>query len=135
MLERASARETAARVAAAGIARQVLEHFGVEVFAHLTSLGGVECASDAFERAGEDRVGVRAASDFLSLDPVQDEAMRAAVDEAKAAKDSLGGTFEVRALGLPPGLGSCASAPERLTARLGGGLFSIPAIKLSLIHI
>ena len=51
------------------------------------------------------------------------------VDQAKKDKDSLGGTFEVRALGLPPGLGSSSSGPERLTARLGGALFSIPAIK------
>jgi len=129
VLERASARETAARVAAAGIARQVLEAFGIEVFAHLTSLGGIECAPDAYERAGDRRAEVRAESDFLSLDPAADAAMRDAVDAAKKDKDSLGGTFEVRALGLPPGLGSCASAQERLTGRLGGALFSIPAIK------
>lgn len=129
VLERASARETAARVAAGGIARQVLEAFGIEVFGYLTSLGGVQCAPDAWEQAGERREEVRGSSDFLSLDPEADERMRAAVDEAKAAQDSLGGTFEVRALGLPPGLGSCASGPERLTARIGGGLFSIPAIK------
>lgn len=129
VLERASARETAARVAAAAIARQVLEAFGVEVFGYLTSLGGVECRGDAWESAGAGRSEIRAASDFLSLDPAADDAMRKAVDEAKAAKDSLGGTFEVRASGLPPGLGSCASAQERLTGRLGGALFSIPAIK------
>ena len=129
ILERASARETAARVAAAGIARQVLEAFGIEVFGYLTSLGGVRCRPDAWERAGAGRTDVRAASDFMSLDPNADEAMRTAVDEAKAAKDSLGGTFEIRATGLPPGLGSCASAPERLTGRVGGALFSIPAIK------
>lgn len=129
VLERASARETAARVAAAGIARQVMEAFGIEVFGYLTGLGGVTCRADAFEAAGERRDEIRLSSDFLSLDCEADEAMRSAVDTAKAAKDSLGGTFEVRALGLPPGLGSCASAPERLTARLGGALFSIPAIK------
>ncbi len=129
VLERASARETAARVAAAGIARQVLEAFGIEVFGYLTGLGGVECRADAWEVAGEGRAEMRQASDFLSLDSEADEAMRAAVDRAKAAKDSLGGTFEVRATGVPPGLGSCASAQERLTGRLGGALFSIPAIK------
>ncbi|MEM6569557.1 MAG: chorismate synthase [Planctomycetota bacterium] len=129
VLERASARETAARVAAAGIARQVLEAFGVEVFGYLTGLGGVVCRADAWETAGDKRAEFREGSDFLSLDPEADEAMRAAVDAAKQAKDSLGGTFEIRASGLPPGLGSCASAPERLTARIGGALFSIPAIK------
>lgn len=129
VLERASARETAARVAAAGIARQVLEAFGIEVFGFLTSLGGIACAPDAWERAGDRRREVRAESDFLSLDPGSDGPMREAVDRARAAQDSLGGTFEVRALGLPPGLGSCASGPERMTSRLGGALFSIPAIK------
>ncbi len=129
VLERASARETAARVAAAGIARQVIEAFGIEVFGYLTGLGGVRCSGEAWGATSGRRVEVRAASEFLSLDPGADESMREAVDQAREAKDSLGGTFEVRALGLPPGLGSCASGPERLTARLGGALFSIPAIK------
>ena len=129
VLERASARETAARVAAAGIARQVLEAFGVEVFGYLTGLGGLTARADALEVAGDRRHAIRQASDFLSLDPEADQAMRERVDEAKAAKDSLGGTFEVVATGLPPGLGSCSSAQERLTGRIGGALFSIPAIK------
>lgn len=129
VLERASARETAARVAAAGIARQVIEAFGIEVFGYLTGLGGVRCSEEAWGATSDRRVEVRAASEFLSLDPGADESMREAVDQAREAKDSLGGTFEVRALGLPPGLGSCASGPERLTSRLGGALFSIPAIK------
>lgn len=129
VLERASARETAARVAAAGVARQVLAAAGVEVFAHTTGLGGVETRADAFDAAGARRAEIRDASDFLSLDPAADDAMRAAVDAAKEAGDTLGGTFEVRALGLPPGLGSYQSGPERLTARLGAALFSIPAIK------
>jgi len=129
VLERASARETAARVAAAGIARQVLEAFGVEVFGFLTGLGGVRCSGEAWGAAEGRRLEVRASSEFLSLDPAADGAMREAVDRAREAQDSLGGTFEVRALGLPPGLGACASGPERLTARLGGALFSIPAIK------
>lgn len=129
VLERASARETAARVAAAGIARQVIEAFGVEVFGYLTGLGGVRCDPGAWDAAEGRRMDVRASSEFLSLDPAADASMREAVDQAREAKDSLGGTFEVRALGLPPGLGSCASGPERLTSRLGGALFSIPAIK------
>ncbi|MFT7678353.1 MAG: chorismate synthase [Planctomycetota bacterium] len=129
VLERASARETATRVAAAGIARQVLEAFEIEVFAHLVELGGIQASEGAWEKAGEARESIRLESDFLSLDPAADEPMRAAVDAARAAQDSLGGIFEVRALGLPPGLGSYASGPERLTALLGGALFSIPAIK------
>lgn len=129
VLERASARETAARVAVAGVARQVLEALGIEVFAHTTALGGVSADPGAFETAGEARMALREKSDFLSLDPAADERMRAAVDAAREAGDTLGGCFEVRALGLPPGLGSYQSGPERLTARIGAALFSIPAIK------
>jgi chorismate synthase len=129
VLERASARETAARVAAAGIARQVLEAFGIEVFAHVLGVGGEDVREDAWDAAGDRRADLRAASDLLSLDPEADERMRAAIDRARDGQDSLGGRFEVRATGLPPGLGSYQQAPERLTARLGGALFSIPAIK------
>ncbi|MCE9592763.1 MAG: chorismate synthase [Planctomycetes bacterium] len=129
VLERASARETAARVALAGFARQLLEHFGIEVFAHVVELGGVAARDGVFEALGAERTTRRASSPFQCLDPDADVAMRAAVDAAKASGDSLGGVFEVRALGVPPGLGSYAVASERLTARIGGALFSIPAIK------
>jgi chorismate synthase len=84
---------------------------------------------DWFAGPARARVDRRDASDFLTLDPAAEAPMRAAVDDAREAGDSLGGVFEVRALGLPPGLGSYASGPERLTARIGGALFSIPAIK------
>lgn len=133
VLERASARETAMRVALAGVARQVLERFGVEVLAHVVELGGL--ASDearvaaALELPAAERVALRDGSDFFSLDPEADAAWRARVDAARAEGDSLGGVFEVRASGLPPGLGSYQSGPERLTARLGAALFSIPAMK------
>jgi len=129
VLERASARETAARVAAGGIARQLLEALGIEVFAHTVELGGVAARADAFEAAGARREALREASDFLSLDPETDGAMRAAVDRAKEEKDTLGGLFEVVALGLPPGLGGYASWDQRLTGRLAGALLSIPAMK------
>ena len=129
VLERASARETAARVAAASIARQVIEAFGVEIFAHVVEVGGVKASSDGYESAGADRALIRSASDFYCLDPLVEESMRAAVDGAREAGDTLGGIFEVRAMGLAPGLGEYADPAERLTARLGGALFSIPAIK------
>jgi len=129
VLERASARETAARVAAAGLARQVLEAFGVRIFAHVVELGGEVVRPAALAELGEGASAVRDASDFLSLDPEADGRMRAAVDRARAAGDSLGGVFEVVASGLPPGLGGYGSGAERLTGRVGGGLLSIPAIK------
>lgn len=127
VLERASARETAMRVALAGVARQVLESFDIEVFAHVVELGGV--AVESVDAEGPRRAELRAASDFYALDPEADPYLRAAVDQAREAGDTLGGVFEVRATGLPPGLGGYARPADRLTARLGGALFSIPAMK------
>ena len=129
VLERASARETAARVGAGALARQVLEAFGIEVFAHVLEVGGVSCAPDGVERVGDERHTLRDGSPFMSLDPEADRAMAEAVDKAREEKDSLGGVFEVCALGLPAGLGSYSSGLERLTSRLGAALFSVPAIK------
>ncbi len=129
VMERASARETAMRVALAGVARQVLEHFDVEVFAHVVELGGVVARADRWQAAGERRAELRDASELLCLDPDVEDAIKARIDAAREAGDTLGGAFEVRALGLPPGLGSYVSGPERLTARLGAALFSIPAMK------
>lgn len=129
VLERASARETATRVALAGIARQVLEAFDVELFAHVVELGGVAVAPDAFAAAGDERHARRDASEFHSLDPAAETRLRERVDAAVEAQDTLGGVFEVCVLGLPPGLGSYANPADRLTARLGGALLSIPAMK------
>ena len=129
VLERASARETAARVALGGVARQLLEAFGVELFAWVVELGGIAADPEAFEKVGVERARVRDLSPFLGLDSEIEPVWRDAVDAAKATGDTLGGVFELRVLGLPPGLGDYASAPQRLTARVGGALFSIPAIK------
>ncbi len=129
VLERASARETAMRVALGGAARQVLEVFGVELFAHVVELGGDAARADAFEAAGERRTQVRADSDFHALDPEREAPWRAAVDRAKEAGDTLGGVFELRVLGLPPGLGAYANPYDRLTSRLAAALLSIPAMK------
>jgi chorismate synthase len=129
VLERASARETAVRVALGGIARQLLEGFGVELFSHVVELGGVAVRPDAWEAAGERRDELRAASEFLTLDPGAEEALKRRVDEARDARDSLGGVYEIRVSGLPPGLGTYANPTQRLTARIGAALFSIPAMK------
>src|SRR5262245_15866611 len=129
VLERASARETSARVALGALARQLLAQFGIELFAHVLEVGGVGVRADAWEAAGARRSELREASEFLCLDPASEPRLRARVDEASEKRDSLGGVFEVRVLGLPPGLGGYASPYERLTSRLGAALFSIPAIK------
>lgn len=130
ILERASARETAARVAAAGIAREFLAELGVEVFSYVTSIG---------EATFEENDPLMSAPAYKPLDIETSEvrcpstsatqAMKEEIDCAKAAGESLGGTFRVIATGLLPGIGGYATAGDRLTSRLGAALFSIPAIK------
>src|SRR5262249_26134756 len=103
ILERASARETAARVAVGAVCRKLLATLGVTVFAHVVSIDDV-CAE--VSHLPLDQVHARArASDLACADPEAEQAMRAAILEAAHAGDTLGGTFEVVAMGVPPGLG------------------------------
>ena len=130
ILERASARETAARVAAAGIAREFLAELGVEVFSYVASIGSVVLQEDNSMLAAPDYKPLDIElSDMRCPDEATTEAMKAEIDRAREAGESLGGTFRVVATGLLPGVGGYATADERLTSRLGGALFSIPAIK------
>ncbi|MCL1798257.1 MAG: chorismate synthase [Eggerthellaceae bacterium] len=130
VLERASARETAARVAAAGIAREFLADLGVEVFSYVVRIGEVELVEDQPMLAAPDYKPLDIeTSEVRCPDSGTSEAMKAAIDEAHEAGESLGGVFRVVATGLLPGLGSYAAPAERLNARLGGALFSIPAVK------
>ncbi|WP_165253559.1 chorismate synthase [Adlercreutzia sp. ZJ304] len=130
ILERSSARETAARVAAAGIAREFLAELGVEVYSYVVSIGdahlpeSVEKSLDLSQMQMEIEL-----SATRCPDPATTEAMKSTIDAAKSAGESLGGVFRVVATGLIPGLGTYASASERLTSKLGAAIFSIPAIK------
>ena len=124
ILERSSARETAARVAAGGIAKAVLVELGVEVYSYVTCIGGVSMP-DGLEFTREDIE----ASACRCPDPKTTAAMQAAIDAARKEGESLGGRVRVVATGLVPGLGSYARGPARLTSHLGGACFSIPAIK------
>jgi chorismate synthase len=127
VLERASARETAARVAAGALAKVLLRELGVTVFSHVTRIGKV--AAPVRDRlrpadfAGVDESPVRC------LDPSGSEAMVAEIDAARRANESLGGVFELRAFGLVPGLGSHTSWEERLDGRLAQAIMSIQAMK------
>jgi len=127
ILERASARETAARVAAGAIARRLLEEFGVEVGSHVVSLGGIRAmAPDPLPaplNAASD------ASEVRVLDPACEAAIIARIDAAKKTGDTLGGELEVVVRGLPLGLGSHVSWDRKLDGRLAGMLMSIPAVK------
>jgi chorismate synthase len=127
ILERASARETAARVAAGALARRLLEEFGVAVGSHVVALGGIPAqAPSPLPRslnAAADRSAVRV------LDAAAEALMLRRIDEARAAGDTLGGEVEVVATGLVPGLGSHVSWDRKLDGRLAGLLMSIPAVK------
>jgi chorismate synthase len=134
ILERASARETAARVAVGGVCRKLLAAVGVDVFAHVLSIGAVSSPHSA--AAGDDgtlplaEIRARArASDLSCADEPAAQAMRDAIREASHRGDTLGGVFEVIATGLPPGLGSHVQWDRKLDGRLAQALMSIQAIK------
>ncbi len=127
VLERASARETAARVAGGAVAKAFLRALGVEVFSHVIQITGVS-APRREELTPADFAGVDE-SPVRCLDPEATRAMVAEIDRLRKANESLGGVFEVRAFGLVPGLGSHVSWEERLDGRLGQAVLSIQAIK------
>jgi chorismate synthase len=127
VLERASARETAARVAAGTLAKELLHALGVSVHSHVLQMGSVR--ADVSDDLGpEDFAGVDD-SPVRCLDSQAGEAMVAEVDRLRKANESLGGVFEVRAFGLVPGLGSHVTWEERLDGRLAHALVSIQAVK------
>jgi len=129
ILERSSARETAARVAAGAVARRLLSVFDVEVGSHVTRLGGVDAGSVEHEGSAA-LIGARAdESELRCLDDDATTAMMQAIDAAAALGDTLGGVFEVVVDGLPVGLGSHTSWAGRLDCRLSGALMSIQAMK------
>jgi chorismate synthase len=127
VLERASARETAARVAVGAAAKALLGEVGVAVLSHVVRLGPVATRSRAVPTLAD--LEEIDASPVRCLDGEAEGRMAAAVDAAKAAGDTLGGVVEVVAHGLPPGLGSYVHWDRKLDARLAGALMSIQAIK------
>jgi chorismate synthase len=127
ILERASARETTARVAAGAVARRLLTELGVSIGSHLVHLGGVDARRpdplpDHLNEAAD-------ASQLRTLDAEAERAMIERIDAAKRAGNTLGGICEVVADGLPVGLGSHVSWDRKLDGRLGAAIMSIPAVK------
>lgn len=130
ILERSSARETTMRVAAAGIAREFLAELGVEIYSYVVSIG---------DEIMEEEDPMVAATTYTPLDIEMSEVrcpsteaserMMDAIDKAKDAGDTLGGVFRVVVTGLLPAVGGYETPTDRLTSKLGGALFSIPAIK------
>ena len=128
VLERASARETAARVAVGSIARQILRAVGGEIVSHVVSIGSAAVTDPlaiSFDR-------IRAIAPDAPLhcaDPAVEQRMIAEIDRARDAGDTMGGSFEIIAHGVPPGLGSYVQWDRKLDGRLAQALMSIPAIK------
>jgi chorismate synthase len=127
VLERASARETAARVAAGGLAKAFLRQFGITVHSQVLQIGTVK-APERAPAGSEDYAGVDE-SPVRCLDADATTAMVAEIDAARKANESLGGVFEVRAFGVLPGLGSHVAWDERLDSRVAQAMMSIHAMK------
>ena len=127
ILERASARETTARVAAGALARVLLRALGVHIGSHLVHLGGVDAAPPA--ELPDDLNAAADASPVRTLDPAAEGRMIERIDAAKRDGNTLGGICEVVVTGLPVGLGSHVSWDRRLDGRLGQAMLSIPAVK------
>lgn len=125
VIERASARETAARVACGAVARRLVALLGCTIYSHVVAIGGVTADS---EPTAETLARVDA-DPLRCLDPAASEQMRAAVAQAGQEGDTLGGVFEVVVFGFPPGVGSYVQPDRRLSARLAAALLGIPAIK------
>ena len=129
VLERSSARETAARVAAGGLAKLLLKELGIEVLSHVVGLGAVAISGD--DIAWEQVVALSKRDEVLlnCADAAAEQKMKAEVDDAYKTADTVGGVFEVRAHNVPPGLGSYVNWDERLDSRLAAAVMSVQAVK------
>jgi chorismate synthase len=132
-LERASARETAARVAAGALTRSLLAEFGISVFGYTLSVGPVTATID-WSKPLADLIAQRDAGDLFRdwvacPDPQASEAMRQAIKQAKTDGDTLGGLVEARVFNCPPGLGTCVQYDQKLDARLAMAVMGTQAFK------
>ena len=126
ILERSSARETTMRVAVGAVCKAFLRELGIKVVSHVTNIGGVAVDTSKIDRS---TIGAENGSELNCYDAEAEVQMKARIDEAKAAGDTLGGVFEVIVQGAPVGLGSHIQWDRRLDARLSGAMMSIQAIK------
>jgi chorismate synthase len=127
ILERASARETTARVAAGAIAKQLLAQFGVEIRSHVVQLGGFP--ENLIERDWDDVISIPTDSPLNCADADAQSKMIEIVDEAKTNGDTLGGVFELIAKGVVTGLGSAYSWTEKIDGRIAAAVMSVHAVK------
>lgn len=130
ILERASARETAARVAVGALAKRFLRAFDIEVYSHVVAIGSVSVIGESIEDLSPADLRARAeGSDVRCVDPEKATAMRAAIDRAKETGDTVGGVVEIVATGVPPGLGSHTQWDRKLDGRMAQALMSVQAVK------
>ncbi len=127
ILERASARETAVRVAAGALARQLLAPFGIRAMGYVVELGGIRI--EVPPCSWEERLERRQQSEVYSLDPSRDDEIKQLIDETGKAGDTLGGIVEVCVEGLPFGLGTHAQWDQKLDGRLAQAVMAVQAIK------
>jgi chorismate synthase len=128
VLERASARETAARVAIATVAKALLSQLGMSVLSHVVRIGAAALPEGHALPSPGDLEAIDS-SEVRCFDPVTSEAMAREIDAAGSEGDSLGGVVEVLAFGLPPGIGSHVHWDRKLDGRIAGSLMAVPAIK------
>jgi chorismate synthase len=127
-LERASARETAARVAVGAICQKFLAEFGIQIYAYVTQIGDVKADVD-YERPFKKLFEISLTNDVRSPDEAAVEAMHEAIRQVKIDKDTLGGIWEVVAVNVPPGLGSHVHWDRKLDGRIAQAMMSIQAMK------
>lgn len=127
VLERSSARETAARVAAGSAARKLLEELGIEITGQVLEIGGIP--ADACEKSPEELKERLAHSQILCADPIAERQIIDRIDKARQSGDTLGGIFEVRVYGAPAGLGSYVHWDRKIDGRLAAALMSIQSVK------
>ena len=127
ILERASARDTASRVAAGALAQQLLSQFGIRSFGYVVQLGGIDIPVP--DQKLESLLDARSKSEVYSLMPEKDDEIKALIDQTKTQGDTLGGVVEVCVTGLPFGLGTHAQWDRKLDTRLAAAAMSVQAIK------
>ncbi|MZP28497.1 chorismate synthase [Heliobacterium undosum] len=132
ILERSSARETAARVAAGALARRLLAEVGIRICSHVTAIGDAAASGGPIDRTEKEWADLAARAEQSPVRCVEaelEQAMIAAIDQAKAGGDSLGGIVELAVLGMPVGVGSHVQGDRRLDGRIAGAMMSLQAIK------
>jgi chorismate synthase len=129
VLERASARETAARTAVGSLARQLLQRFGIDILSHVVRIGPVGVSRSRLPKDKEELAAIAERSEVRCADREAARKMMQVIREAKRRRDALGGIVEIIASGLPVGLGGFSQASQRLDGRLAGALVSVPSVK------